>query len=45
LARRLEYLSEQDAVVLLKFTAAVGSALTGLINSLRENAEAAAAGD
>lgn len=45
LARRLEYFSEQDAAALLKNTAAVGSALTGLINSLRESAEAAAAGD
>jgi len=42
LARRLEYVQEQDAGALLKSTAAVGSALTGLINSLRESAETAA---
>jgi len=45
LARRLEYLAESDASAVLKSTAAVGSALTGLINSLRESAEAAAVGD
>jgi len=46
LARRLEYLKESDAVAALKSTAGVGSALAGLINSLRESgAEAAAAGD
>jgi four helix bundle protein len=45
LARRLEYLTESDAAAVLKGTAGVGSALTGLINSLRESAEAAAAGD
>ena len=42
LARRLEYVQEQDDGALLKSTAAVGSALTGLINSLRESAETAA---
>jgi four helix bundle protein len=45
LARRLEYLLEEDATAVLKSTAAVGSALTGLINSLRDSAEAALAGD
>jgi len=45
LARRLEYLAESGAISVLKSTAAVGSALAGLINSLRESAEAAAAGD
>ena len=45
LARRLEYLKESDAVAVLKSTAGVGSALAGLINSLQESAEAAAAGD
>jgi four helix bundle protein len=45
LARRLEYLKESDAVAVLKSTAGVGSAFAGLINSLRESAEAAAAGD
>jgi len=39
LARRLEYLLEENV---LKSTAAVGSALTGLINSLREGDEASA---
>ena len=42
LARRLEYLLEENAAVVLKSTAAVGSALTGLINSLREGDEASA---
>ena len=45
LARRLEYLSEQDAVAVLKSTAAVGRALTGLINSLRDSEVAAGGGD
>jgi four helix bundle protein len=45
LAGRLEYLKEVDAAAVLKSTAAVGSSLTGLINSLRESAEAATAGD
>jgi four helix bundle protein len=44
LAQRLEYLKEADAAWALKKTAAVGSSLTGLINSLRESAEATAAG-
>jgi len=44
LARRLEYLKEADSVSALKSTAAVGSALTGLINSLRECEEASAVG-
>ena len=45
LAGRLEYLKEVDAAAVLKNTAAVGSSLTGLINSLRESAENTAAGD
>ncbi len=35
LAQHLQYLSEQESNDLLRGTAAVGSALTGLINSLR----------
>jgi len=41
LAQRLEYLKEADAASALKKTAAVGSSLTGLINSLREREETA----
>ena len=35
LARQLRYLKDEDAAALFKSTAAVGSSLTGLINSLR----------
>ena len=34
LARQLQYLKEEEAAALFKSTAAVGSSLTGLINSL-----------
>jgi len=44
LARRLEYISEEIAARLLSGTAAVGSALTGLINSLKPKAAGATAG-
>ncbi len=44
LARELNYLSEEEAGMLFKSTAAVGRALTGLINSLRES-EAAVQAD
>ncbi len=39
LAKELQYLSEQETAALLKQTAAVGRALTGLINSLMARAE------
>jgi four helix bundle protein len=44
LARRLEYVSEEEATRILGGTAVVGSALTGLINSLKPKAAGAAAG-
>jgi len=44
LAQRLEYLKEADAAAALKQTAAVGSSLTGLINSLQESMEVSAVG-
>lgn len=43
LARELQYFSEQVSADLLKSAAAVGSALTGLINSLRDSELVAAA--
>jgi four helix bundle protein len=38
LARRLQYLQEESASSLLRATAGIGSALSGLINSLRSRA-------
>jgi four helix bundle protein len=41
LARELQYLKEESASALLRSTAAIGSSLTGLINSLQNAVKSA----
>jgi four helix bundle protein len=44
LAQRLKYISKEDVTKIFAASAAVGSALTGLINSLKPQSAAASAG-